>query len=471
MNVVVDPHHAFADRVPVAIVGAGACGLTAALAAAEAGIETVVFERDAKPYGLTGMSTGQIPAAGTRFQRAKGIEDSPDILAADLIAEARGENDPAMVRAVARLSGPTVEWLAERIAMPFEVIDNFTYHGHTRLRMHATPNRSGEELHGALLAAVEAAGVPIATEARVEDLVVDDAGRVLGLRVQRSGGEIEEIGCDALVLACNGFGANPDLLRRFAPDIAEAFYFGHPGNTGHAIHWGEALGAKLADLGSYQAHSSIAAAFGLQITWATMREGGVQVNAEGERFADESRGYSEAAADVLKQPAAQAFNIYDRRVHAVAMQVDDYRQAHKAGAIVEAPDARTLAERFGLPADRLEATLREADALAVANGTDRFGRTFEAGKRLVAPYVGVKVTAALLMTQGGLCVDEEARVLRADGSRFPNLFAGGGAARGLAGPGGWGYLSGAGLLNAVVLGAAAGRAAARVAHESLVEAP
>jgi fumarate reductase flavoprotein subunit len=89
----------------------------------------------------------------------------------------------------------------------------------------------------------------------------------------------------------------------------------------------------------------------------------------------------------------------------------------------------------------------------------------------VAPYVGVKVTAALLMTQGGLCVDEEARVLRADGSRFPNLFAGGGAARGLAGPGGWGYLSGAGLLNAVVLGAAAGRAAARVAHEGLVEAP
>jgi fumarate reductase flavoprotein subunit len=118
MNVVVDPHHTFADRVPVAIVGAGACGLTAALAAAEAGVETVVFERDAKPYGLTGMSTGQIPAAGTRFQRAKGIEDSPDILAADLIAEARGENDPAMVRAVARLSGPTVEWLASASPCP-----------------------------------------------------------------------------------------------------------------------------------------------------------------------------------------------------------------------------------------------------------------------------------------------------------------------------------------------------------------
>ncbi|HEY8564218.1 MAG TPA: FAD-dependent oxidoreductase [Beijerinckiaceae bacterium] len=471
MAVLIEPNNLFEHRIGVAVIGAGACGLTAALAASEAGAEVVIFERDARPYGLTGMSTGQIPAAGTRYQRAKGIEDAPEILAADFMAETRGQTDPDLALAVARLSGPTIEWLGERLAMPFEVIDDFTYHGHSRLRMHATPNRNGEELLGALVTAVEGVGIPIATQALVEDLVVDREGRVLGLVATRSDGVREALACDALVLACSGFAADRDLVARHCPDVAEAFCFSHPGNTGHALRWGEALGAKTADLGSYQAHASIAAAHGVQITWGTMREGGVQVNALGERFADESRGYSEAAADVLQQPGAQAWSIFDERIHHIVSQVDDYRQAVRAGAVVEAPDVPTLAARLGLPTAPLAATLAEADALAVDGGTDRFGRHFTPDKRLKAPYRAVKVTAALLHTQGGLCTDGEGRVLRQDSTPFPNLFAGGGAARGLAGPSGWGYLSGAGLLTAVALGAAAGRGAAAISLGVSEEVP
>jgi fumarate reductase flavoprotein subunit len=71
----------FEYSVDVLVIGAGACGLTAALAAQEAGAEVLVLERDARPTGSTGLSTGLIPAAGSKLQKARGIEDSPEQLA------------------------------------------------------------------------------------------------------------------------------------------------------------------------------------------------------------------------------------------------------------------------------------------------------------------------------------------------------------------------------------------------------
>ena len=92
----------FDTHVPLLIVGAGAAGLCAALAAKEAGVDPVVVERDAVPAGSTALSAGLIPAAGTRFQRAKGIADSPQLFAADIQRKAKGEADAAVVDAVAQ---------------------------------------------------------------------------------------------------------------------------------------------------------------------------------------------------------------------------------------------------------------------------------------------------------------------------------------------------------------------------------
>ena len=68
-----DPVGEWSARVPVLIVGAGAAGLCAALAAKEAGADAVVIERDAVPSGSTALSAGLVPAAGTCFQCAKGL--------------------------------------------------------------------------------------------------------------------------------------------------------------------------------------------------------------------------------------------------------------------------------------------------------------------------------------------------------------------------------------------------------------
>src|SRR5688572_15750696 len=86
--------------VEVAIVGAGAAGLVAALAAAEAGAEPLVIERDPVPRGSTALSAGLIPAAGTRWQREHGIDDSPARFAADIARKAEGLADAALVALV-----------------------------------------------------------------------------------------------------------------------------------------------------------------------------------------------------------------------------------------------------------------------------------------------------------------------------------------------------------------------------------
>jgi len=100
--------------------------------------------------------------------------------------------------------------------------------------------------------------------------------------------------------------------------------------------------------------------------------------------------------------------------------------------------------------------------MARGKSKDSFGRDFTKGKVLEPPYRAVKVSGALFHTQGGLVVDKDARVRRTDGSLLPNLFAAGGAARGISGPGNSGYLAGNGLLAATVLGRLSGRAAARM---------
>ena len=94
----------------------------------------------------------------------------------------------------------------------------------------------------------------------------------------------------------------------------------------------------------------------------------------------------------------------------------------------------------------------------MSGARDPFGRDFTSKPKLEPPYYGIKVTGTLFHTQGGLVVDESARVLP-----LPNVFAGGGAARGVSGAHVWGYLSGNGLLSAVALGRVAGESAARLA--------
>jgi fumarate reductase flavoprotein subunit len=451
----------FETTVPVAIVGAGACGLTAALAASDAGAEVLVLERDALPKGSTALSSGMIPACGTKAQAVLGVEDTVEVMAADIMAKAHDRADPTIVEALCRESGPAIDWLTEAHGVELTLVGGFLYPGHSRLRMHAPASRRGVDLIGALTRAAETVGLPVVTDAWVTELYAEADGRVRGLRFQRPDGGTETLGCGVLVLACNGYGGNPDMVRELIPDMAMANYFGHPGNQGDAVAWGRALGAATADLGAYQGHGSLAHPHGILITWALMMEGGIQVNAEGKRFSNEHEGYSEQARRIMAQPGGIAWDIYDERLHRLGEDFEDYRQAVAAGALRRGGTAAELAAACGLPPAVLAATIEKSRRLAAGQGDDKLGRNFTSKPPLEPPFLAVKVTGALFHTQGGLVVDASARVLTEGGTALPNLFAGGGAARGVSGPKEWGYLSGNGLLTAVALGRIAGHEAAR----------
>jgi fumarate reductase flavoprotein subunit len=436
--------HGETEAAEVLIVGAGACGLVAALALHDAGIEAVLLERDPLPQGSTALSSGFIPAAGTRAQREAGIADGPEAFAADIQAKAKSQAAAHLVDAYTGAAGTAVDRLEGWIGQRFELLDGFLYPGHRVRRMHSLPARTGAALIGALTAAAEARGIPILTNARVTALEADANQRVQGLRAERPDGREEHLACRrAVLLACNGYGGNPTLVESLLPEMRDAVFAGHSGNDGSALGFGAALGAATADLSGYQGHGSWAVPHGALITWAPMTQGAVQVNARGERFHDETRGYSEAAAQVLAQPGGVAWNLFDTRLLTLARGFPDFAQAEGAGAVRQADDVPALAaliagnaavdpDRHGV-AERLRSTLAAAG--------------------LEPPWFAIRVTGALFHTQGGLDVDADCRVLRArDRTPLPNLWAAGGAARGVSGPGAAGYLSGNGLLSAVAGG-------------------
>lgn len=436
-------------EVETLIIGAGCAGMVAALAAHEMGQDVLVLERDALPSGSTALSAGLIPAAGTSQQKAAGIADTPEAFAADIMRKADGEPDPELVKALTDGSADVIAWLTDTQNLPFTLVDDFDYPGHSRRRMHGLPSRSGEALINALREACEANDILIAAERTVQTLYAD-GDSITGALASLPDGSEERIACGRLILACNGFGGNTEMVRDLTPAIADALYFGHEGNQGDAIRWGQALGAQMADLGSYQGHGNVAHPHGILITWAVITQGGFQVNQKGERFWDESQGYSEAARHVLEQPGGIAYAIFDARIATIARQFKDFQDAEAQGAVKVANMVDGLAETLGLDAEALQVSFDSA------SGTDAFGRTFDPSLALAPPYCAVKVTGALFHTQGGLKVDGNARVLRADGLPLPNLFATGGAAGGVSGSADSGYLSGNGLLSAAVLGYRAG---------------
>jgi flavocytochrome c len=442
----------------VVVVGSGGCGLTAAIAAAQKDVEVVVFEKQEHPWSNTARSGGMIPAAGTRFQRDAGIDETAEEFAEDIFRKNHHASDPGMTLHLARLATGMVEWLVDDVGVDLVFIDDFKYPGHSQYRMHAPPNRTGAALVNDLRRAVnQHANSDLISDASVTRLIADDEDQVMGVVVQY-GSQIERVRAQKVILACNGFAGNPDMVAKYCPSVSNALYFGGEGNTGEGILWGQELGAAVAFMDAFQSHASVAVPHSILITYALIMEGGFQVNSSGQRFGNETSGYSEHALAVLSQPEAIAWDIYDERLHQLGLSFDDYRQAIGAGAIKQSDSIEGLANELGLPVATLAKTLETYQACAGGAEEDVYGRSD--CRHLEAPFYGVRVTGALFHTQGGLKVDYNGRVLREDGREIPNLYAGGGVAAGLSGHGPGGYLSGNGLLTAMGYGLLAGRDAA-----------
>jgi fumarate reductase flavoprotein subunit len=189
-------------------------------------------------------------------------------------------------------------------------------------------------------------------------------------------------------------------------------------------------------------------------------EGGLMVNLQGQRFVNEAEDIAGVVHPVLAQPGGGAWVVFDAAIERRCAYIPETQQLMALNAAKSGDTLEALAAAMAVDPSVLTAAMTDAGDAFARGQADKTGRVWGADAPPSAPYRALKVRGAIYHTQGGLQVDGRARVTRADGAPLPNLYAGGGSARGVSGPSFWGYLPAMGLCAATTLGRVAGAAAA-----------
>jgi fumarate reductase flavoprotein subunit len=437
-------------RYDAIIVGAGAAGLSAATRAASLNCRVLLLECTDGCSSDFAKSGGGPAAAGTKFQGAAGIVDSPDIWTQDIRQKTNNTAEESIVRLVTDRARDAIHFQAEHLGMNLHLVGNIPVAGHSVPRLYGTPSESGREYAETLTAAAaRMSEIVRMNDAEVTDLLVED-DRVLGVRARVRGKE-QTFTAPFTVLASGGFAANRKLLDQFMPEIAGALHIGCPQNDGAGLRWGQSLGAAMACMDSYQGHGHVTVdgigRLGLGLTTL----GALLVDRNGRRFVREDIGPSELAPYVLATPGGTAVEVYDQTIHEIALRMGAYRDVVARGVSRTANSAGELAALFDLPPDAFVETLQIANKAACGEIADPMHRKKYA-KPLSPPLWGVRITGALAHTQGGLLVNGRAEVIRTDGRPITGLLAAGGTVTGISGNGAAGYSSGNGLAHAFALG-------------------
>jgi fumarate reductase flavoprotein subunit len=450
----------------VLVVGGGACGMTAAVAARQQGAEVVVLEKEPEVGGNTALSTGSVPGAGTRFQAAAGIEDSPELMAEDIMRQTGYQSDRELVVRLCNESRGLIDWLVDELGVELYLVTDYRHVGHSVYRLHAPASREGADLVRDLRRAMKDFEVPVRVGVPVVGLLTGDGGGVVGVEAEEEGQRVR-VEAKKVILASNGFAANREMLRRYCTEIADAPYYGAPGNTGEGIEWGQRLGALTEHMGAYQGYAAVSPN-GLLVSWTTIEKGGIIVDQGGRRFGDETSGYSAFVPEVQRHTDGPIYVVFDRKImESVRDHEPRFRGLVEDEIVREASTLPDLAALHDLPRDDLEETLARYEEAARA-GADEFGRRDFGSAPLEFPLCIVRASTGLFHTQGGLKINTDAQPLRANGNPIDNLYAGGGVAVGISGAdGGRGYSSGNGLMTALGWGKIAGEhagASARGRH-------
>jgi fumarate reductase flavoprotein subunit len=432
------------------VAGAGG-GLVAAVRAAELGLSVLVIDSNERfrRGNNTSMSTAMIPAMGTRYQREQGIDDSPENFLSDVDKKTGGDFNRVAATSLAEVSTELVEWLADHVGLEISLMTDFIYPGHSVARCHTIPGHSGAAMLSSLASAAEKHElIDILTPATLTEVQATD-GQVSGVVISTPDGP-EEIPARAVLLATNGYGADPRLVERYMPEIAGAIYYGSEHSRGDALRIGESLGAAVDFLDAYQGHAALAMPSAMLATWATIMHGGFMVGRDGTRYGNEASGYSEYAAVSMAHAAEGSWIIIDERIYDACSGFQDFKDVIDGGGVKWGDNASDLALTIGVDPAGLQQTLEDTRSYTSGASKDPTGRSVW-GEPLTGRLAAIRVQPALFHTQGGLRVDEHARVVKESGDVVQGLYAAGGAAAGISGHGAAGYLAGNGLLTALGL--------------------
>ena len=458
----------------VIVVGSGAAGLSAALSAKENGADSVlVAESEGVVGGSSRLSGGLTMGAGTRYQRALGIEDDADSLFHDYMQLNQWQVDSAVVRRLAERCGPTVEWLGD---LGVEYYPDLVFGGDERVPRVHCPIGRGQAVVDVLARQCRTRNVEFALGQRIDRLLQDSSGAVTGVGV----GD-DTVRAGAVIIAAGGFGNNPDKLAEYFPSAAAtewAWYIGADGSRGDHLDLGAQVGAQVEgfDRGLRLLHA------GFDLIYEAYLPGWlVLVNRDGRRFCDETAPYgimdgligtqhdvAYAIFDQATLDAATAAGVarYKQKIPGSTKKQSPHWNADIVAAMVEegkahrADSLAELAGALGLPAGQLDVSVERYNAAAGAGEDSDYLKDPKFLEPIaVAPFYGAQIRpATVCFTACGLRIDRDARVLSGAGDPIPGLFAAGESTGGVVGPRYVG--SGNSYANCVTFGRVAGASAA-----------
>ena len=428
----------------VAVVGGGATGLAAAVAAAELGARVVLLEKRKLLGGNSNMAEG-IFATESPLQQRMRIDAPSDLFFKLAMDYAHQRADPLVVRAFIDKSGDTVRWL-EGKGLEFDWVHHLIPNQGPRtwhcLRGH------GKRLTRVLERECERLGVQVVRGARAEHLMIADDGAVRGVEARIGDARIV-VEAGSVIVGTGGFGGDPALLDEHCGAYSSGLqYAGIREVTGDGLRMALEAGAATEGLGRLQTYGPVFAddwEAGAIVGEPTT----VWVNDRGERFADESLSFNEFEMGnaVLRQPGARCTCLFDAGVVAevhergllkgVSMldtppgcklpDLDARLARHECDGVVKTASTwADIAGWLGLPAGVLEHTVGEYNAACERRRDPVFAKDPRYLRPLTEPpFVAMRCTAAFLGTLGGIKIDEHMRVLGVGGEPILGLYAGG----------------------------------------------
>ena len=484
----------------VVVVGAGGAGMTAAITAAGEGKSVVILESQSMVGGNSVRATGGMNAGKTVYQdenefgESAGVEktlktaaekyadnetitalaktvseqwaayqanptgyfDSVELMELDTMIGGKGINDPELVETLCANSADAIDWLDEH-GITLHNVSSFG--GASVKRIHRPVNDEGKVVSvGSYMIPLlqencEKAGVQILLNTTANEILTDANGAAVGIKATGSTGETVTVNAKAVVLTTGGFGANLDMVVKYKPELKGFMTTNAAGIQGQGIEMAEAIGAATVDMDQIQIHPTVEANTAALITEGLRGDGAVLINAEGKRFIDEVGTRDVVSAAEIAQTGSYSWLVVDQAMVDASSVIQGYI---KKGYTVTGQTYEELAKAMGVDEAAFAETMKTWNGYVEAKNDPDFGRTSFAKALDTAPYYAIKVTAGVHHTMGGLKINTNTEVLKADGSVIPGLFAAGEVTGGVHGAN---RLGGNAVADFTVFGRIAGAAA------------
>ena len=451
----------------VVVIGAGGAGFSAAIEAKNAGANVVLLEKMPAVGGNSLISGAEMNAAKNWVQPKLGInDDSPELHAEDTYKGGDMKGDMNVIKVMTHNALDAAKWCRDYLGVRFEDDNLFFFGGHSRKRALIPVGHTGTEFITKFQAKADELGIPVITNMKAEELIKDKSGRVVGVKATMNGASYTFNAKGGVVLATGGFGANPEMVKKYNPKIDERFKTTDaPGTTGEALYMAERAGAQLVNMGYIQTYPICDPISGVIELIADARfDGAIMLNQEGKRFVEELQRRDVLSEAILKQTGGYCWVLWNDKIGPISNTVKEhpteYEAFTKQGIMATCDDLKCVADFTKIPFDSLKGTVNRVSSMTGKGNDKDFNHRSGLVDMTQGKYYVIKAVPSVHHTMGGVRINEKAQALTAEGKAIPGLWAAGevtGVTHGTNRLGGNAYT------DIIVFGRIAGKAAAEAA--------